>query len=281
LALLLSSDPDLTASEQEAALLESAVDLGAPGPDDETGYGRLDVLAAYLWLQIAHEEDVTGPVTESATLAPNPNDGTVDVALSATADDSATGGSNIDAAEYFIGTVGADGSGTAMTVGAAAPTTSLDAVIPAATANTLAAGTHVVSVHSRDTAGNWGPFDTVELVIDKTAPEVVLVAPVNGSVVAVPVSVSGSASDDVGVVEVRVEIYNRDLPQTRWWNGSGWQADRTFVNALLGSPGGVGTDWEYVFDPPEAAVRAYWVTVRAFDAAGNMSNRPATNFKIR
>ncbi|MDH3262243.1 MAG: S8 family serine peptidase, partial [Acidimicrobiia bacterium] len=51
LALLLSSNPNLTAAEQEAALLGSAVDLGAAGPDDQFGYGRLDTLAAYQWLQ--------------------------------------------------------------------------------------------------------------------------------------------------------------------------------------------------------------------------------------
>ena len=43
------------------------------------------------------------------------------VAVSATGDDTDSGGSNIAAAEYFVDTVGADGSGTAMTVNPAAP----------------------------------------------------------------------------------------------------------------------------------------------------------------
>lgn len=47
LALLLSAFPTLTVSQQESALLSSAVDLGAAGPDDVYGYGRFDVLAAY------------------------------------------------------------------------------------------------------------------------------------------------------------------------------------------------------------------------------------------
>jgi len=50
LALLLSSNPSLTANEQEAGLINGAIDLGAAGPDDDLGYGRLDVLAAYQWL---------------------------------------------------------------------------------------------------------------------------------------------------------------------------------------------------------------------------------------
>jgi subtilisin family serine protease len=42
LALLLSVRPNATVLDQEAALLEGAVDLGAPGADDEYGAGRLD-----------------------------------------------------------------------------------------------------------------------------------------------------------------------------------------------------------------------------------------------
>lgn len=47
LALLLSSNPNLTVAEQELALLDGAVDLGDPGPDNDFGTGRLDLLAAY------------------------------------------------------------------------------------------------------------------------------------------------------------------------------------------------------------------------------------------
>jgi uncharacterized repeat protein (TIGR01451 family) len=50
LALLLSAYPNLTAVQQEAALLNGAVDLGPWGPDNVYGWGRLDVLAAYNWL---------------------------------------------------------------------------------------------------------------------------------------------------------------------------------------------------------------------------------------
>ncbi|MCB0167507.1 MAG: S8 family serine peptidase [Anaerolineae bacterium] len=50
LALLLGLDPNLTADQQETALLNSTVDLGDPGPDDVFGQGRLNLLAAYQWL---------------------------------------------------------------------------------------------------------------------------------------------------------------------------------------------------------------------------------------
>ena len=47
LALLLSAYPDLSAAEQEQALLNSAADLGVAGPDNTYGYGRLDLMAAF------------------------------------------------------------------------------------------------------------------------------------------------------------------------------------------------------------------------------------------
>ena len=45
LALLLSVDPKLSADEQAALLINTAVDLGERGPDNDFGYGRLDVAA--------------------------------------------------------------------------------------------------------------------------------------------------------------------------------------------------------------------------------------------
>ena len=50
LALLLNAYPSASAARQQAALLNSSVDLGAVGADNNFGQGRLDVLAAYNWL---------------------------------------------------------------------------------------------------------------------------------------------------------------------------------------------------------------------------------------
>jgi subtilisin family serine protease len=51
LALLLSAYPHLPLGWQEGALLFSARDLGAPGPDYTYGMGLLDLPAALAWLQ--------------------------------------------------------------------------------------------------------------------------------------------------------------------------------------------------------------------------------------
>jgi hypothetical protein len=108
--------------------------------------------------------DKTGPSSTGLSLTPNPSNGSVNVALHATGDDTATGGSNITAAEYFIGATGANGSGTAMTVNAASPVASLDATIAAPVTG------GVVSVHSMDALGNWGSFATVTLNVGTTGP---------------------------------------------------------------------------------------------------------------
>ena len=68
LALLLGAYPDLSADRQAAALESTAIDLGASGPDNAYGYGRLDALAAYQWLSTAPDFAVTASPTEVTTL---------------------------------------------------------------------------------------------------------------------------------------------------------------------------------------------------------------------
>ena len=83
----------------------------------------------------------------------------MNVALTGSASDAATGGSNIAGAEYFLDAQGTTGSGAAMTVSPGAPSiASLTATIPAATVAALAEGSHSMHVHARDALGNWGPF---------------------------------------------------------------------------------------------------------------------------
>jgi subtilisin family serine protease len=76
LALLLQAFPELTADQQVAALTISAVDLGASGPDNSFGYGRLDILAAYDWLTANGDVTPPPPDTAAPSVAINaPGDG--------------------------------------------------------------------------------------------------------------------------------------------------------------------------------------------------------------
>lgn len=65
LALLLSALPNLSVAEQETALIQGAVDLGAIGPDNDYGHGRLDLFAAYQW--------VVNTPAPTPTATPDPN----------------------------------------------------------------------------------------------------------------------------------------------------------------------------------------------------------------
>ena len=70
LALLLNAYPNLTDYQQQQALINGAVDLGTSGPDDDFGYGRLDALVSYQWLQ-AGGSTVTPTPTPIVNLALN------------------------------------------------------------------------------------------------------------------------------------------------------------------------------------------------------------------
>ncbi len=72
LALLLSAYPDLDAGLQADALINSAVDLGALGPDDVFGYGRLDLSAAFDWIAAGPPPTQTPTQTPTSTPTTTP-----------------------------------------------------------------------------------------------------------------------------------------------------------------------------------------------------------------
>jgi subtilisin family serine protease len=69
LALLLGRFPGTSADRQAAALQNGAVDLGAPGPDNDYGAGRLDARAAYEWLATAPDFTLAATPGSATTAA--------------------------------------------------------------------------------------------------------------------------------------------------------------------------------------------------------------------
>lgn len=104
LALLLSAFPDLSADRQESALIAGAVDEGPAGLDDDTGYGRLDIGAAYQWL--ASTPDFTVAVAPASMTVPAGGSATVSVSVGAS-----TGFAG-DVALSFAGLGSSQGTGT-------------------------------------------------------------------------------------------------------------------------------------------------------------------------
>ncbi len=221
---------------------------------------------------IAFSVDVTGPATTGLVLAPNPSNGSANVAVSATGDDRATGNANIAAAEYFIDPAGAPapGTGTSLTVNAADPVASLTGTIPAATVAALPAGPHVVSVRSQDALGNWGAFATASLLVDKTGP-------VASSVIATPNPNNGAQAVNSNTAVVRVTATLADAA-SRIAAGEGF----------IDTAGAPGTGFQFVpvdgifgslseaasADIPLSTINAlpvgnHAILVRGKDAAGN------------
>ena len=222
--------------------------------------------------------DQGGPTTSDPLLSPNRVNGSSasGVAVTATADDSASGNANIAAAEYFIDTVGSDGTGNAMSVNTTAPTASVDATIPPATLDGLTEGAHVISIHAQDAQGNWGEVVTVNLVVDESGPLTSGVSaapspnngtlPYSSSVPAVRViattmtdPISGSVNSPISTAEAFIDTVGA--------NGSGVKltpSDGVFNDTTEGG----------YADIPLATIAAmsngtHTIYVHAKDAAGN------------
>ncbi|MDJ0350525.1 multicopper oxidase family protein [Cryobacterium sp. PH29-G1] len=232
--------------------------------------------------------DATGPTTKSPSLTPSTTNGsgTASIAVHATGDDSATGGSNITAAEYFLDAVGTDGSGTVMNVNAAAPIASLDGTIPATILNALPEGSHVVSVHSRD-AGSWGTPTTINLVIDKTAP-------VTTGVSVSPTPNNGTLAVNGGTSAVRVTVTTMTDPIVPTVN-SNIVAAEAFIDTVTANGTGIvvrATDSTYnssteagYADIPLTTIAQlgngnHDIYVHAKDAAGNWGQTTTTTLLI-
>jgi len=231
------------------------------------------------FLSIILNLDKTGPATTGLSLTPNPSDGSVPVDLTATGDDTATGGSNVTAAEYWVDA----GPATAMTIvaGADAPIRDFTATIPVG----LSQGSHVVSVHSEDAFGNWGAVATINLVVGDTTP------PTTSNVSANPNPTNGLVGYNTSVPAVRVFADFSDVGT----GDSNIVAAEGFIDAtgttgsgfvFIATDGGFNSPSESGYgDIPLAIVRAlsngdHTIYVHAKDAGGNWSAYATTTLTV-
>lgn len=228
--------------------------------------------------------DNQGPTTTGVTLTPDRTNGSVAVAVSATGNDSASGGTAIGQAELSID----GGTPVAMTLETTGPVASVTGTVPAATVAGLAEGNHLVAVRSRDAAGNWGDPATATLVVDRTGPvpSALKVAPdpnnglvpVNGSTPSV--RLSATLTDDpsaVGAAQSTV-VAAEGFVDTLGAVGTGIP--------LEASDGAWSTPAENAYlDIPLATVRqmtngSHTLYVRGRDAAGNWGATGTTTLHV-
>jgi len=230
----------------------------------------------------------TGPQTTSGSATPTPANGTQDVAISATGDDSNAGGT-IDRAEYFVDTapaLGSGGSGVAMALNRSAAVVSEDVNIPAASVLGLGEGLHHVFVHSHDSLGLWGPPLDIPLSVDLTGPGVdgadVAPNPTNGVLTSlahpgylvVSATITDASSGGLPNAVTDAEGFLDTVGAT----GTGFQ--------LAAVDGAMDSSTESVYGLiPISQIRAltngtHHVSVRGQDAAGNWGTTYTMNLVV-
>ncbi len=234
--------------------------------------------------------DDRGPTTTGVTLTPDRTNGTADVTVDATGNDSASGNSDITAADLSVDGVTA----SAMSIATSGPVAAVQGTIAATDLSGLAEGNHVVSVRTQDAAGNWSEPADAALVIDRTGPVASDVSvtpnpnngtmPVNGSSPAVRLSAtiadpaSGDAGSTFGTAQSTIAKAEAFLDETPGAPGSGLP--------LEAADGAFSSASENVYlDIPLTTVRQlpdgpHTLAVRGRDAAGNWGDVVSTTLVV-
>ena len=214
--------------------------------------------------------DAVGPTTSGVTVTPDHSNGTGDVAVSATGNDTTSGNSAITEAQWAVD----GGSATAMTLETTGPVASVVGKIPAATAVGLSEGTHTVSVRTRDAAGNWSEWVGVPLIADRTGPGAqgvtVTPSPNNGTMPVNGTSASVRVSATITDPAVGDGTAQSTVTAARGYFDGGSTA--IVMEAADGAFS--GTTENVYLDIPLATVKqlgdgSHPITVQGRDAAGN------------
>ncbi len=131
----------------------------------------------------------------------------------------------------------------------------------AVTWNTATAGigAHTLTARARDAAGNTTTATTITVtILDTTAPTISLTAPANGATVSGTITVSATASDNVGVVGVQFLL-----------DGANLGAEDT------------SSPFSVAWNTSTATPGSHTLTARARDAAGNTTTSTTTTVTVQ
>lgn len=234
-AAVMSANPALTSTQVENVLFSTAVDLGTAGRDPYYGYGRVNLAAAVQAARATPVADTTAPsVSITSPGASASVSGLVTVDVGATDNVAVTrvefrvNGSTL--ATDLTGPFGFSWDSTKAANGAA----TLSAVAYDAAGNAATSANVTVNV-----ANN--------VVADTTPPTLTITNPVNGSKVSGTISISSSASDNMGA--------------------SGLSQVMTIDGVRVAS--GTGGSLSYSWNSRKASAGSHVIAVTATDAAGN------------
>lgn len=249
-ALMMAANPALSPDDVAKHLFATAVDLGTAGFDNYYGHGRIDAAAAVEAVKGSVAVDTAAPTASVVS----PTGGST-VKGVVTVDIGATDNVGVSRVELLI-------NGSKIASDTTAPyafswdSTNLvdgDAKITAQAydaAGNSASHSVTVTVANNETVTEQpvtsGGEDPVVTDTDTTAPRATIGNPTDGSKVNGHVSVTASASDDVGVTSLRLLIDGKVVA--------------TAKNSNL----------SYRWRAKDASVGTHTITVEAFDAANNV-----------
>ncbi|HQU61771.1 MAG TPA: Ig-like domain-containing protein, partial [Nitrosomonas sp.] len=127
----------------------------------------------------------------------------------------------------------------------------------------LTSGTHTLTAHAFDAAGNKGVSSNITINVDNAsakdteAPSVNIISPVNGQIVSGPIQITVDASDNVGVSYVDFHI-----------NGNLVARDRS-------APYQFSLNGRFMMNGNHV------LTARAYDAAGNQGVSPNVTITVK
>jgi len=132
---------------------------------------------------------------------------------------------------------------------------------------------------SRNTSNKFQAFKVATASTDTTAPTATITSPANNATgVTSPVTVTGTASDDVAIRNVSVGVKNTATGMWLQSDGS-WATTPAYKHAAtLTAAGTSSTDWSKSFTLPAGKYRA---EAQAWDTSGNvLATKPATVFTV-
>jgi subtilisin family serine protease len=252
-ALMMSANPALSPADLEKALYSSAIDLGAAGFDKYFGNGRVDAAAAVAATKAVVKVDSTAP----STTITSPSGGTNVQGLVAV-DVAATDDAGVSRVDLLVNGVKI-GSDTAAPYGFSwdsAQTPDGEASITAYAYDAAGnAASHSVKVSVANAVVEEPVVEepvvsdpVVEKVQDVVAPVAKLGNPTDGSVISGNVAITGSATDDVGVTNLRLLV------------------DGGQVASVSGS------SISYRLNTKKISAGSHTITLEAYDAAGNVGS---------
>jgi ELWxxDGT repeat protein len=161
-------------------------------------------------------------------------------------------------------------------------------VVPQALKDALTAGPYTIYAYAKDARNNQSGAVSRAFTIssDNTKPSVpVISTPNQGQTLTKTgfTSITGSATDNIGVSQVLLRLYRTRGDVTQYWNGTAFTTTPSTFQAGLTAPNATSTNWKYTVS---AALRsalddgAYGIQAYGKDAASNQSTAASRSFKI-